>query len=483
MKRIIAIVLAIMVLLCSFAALAESGADAPFSQWNTDAPSLKALIEYVEAVTDENSPDYIPPADRIATFDMDGTLCAELNPTYLEYYLLAWRILKDPDYQPDAEMLEFGRMIRDCALDKSFPDGMDMLHAQHAAKAYAGMTLTEFADFVTRCLVREADGFEGMTYATTFYLPMIEVAEYLEDNGFKVFICSGSDRFICRVFIEGMLDIPYEQIIGMDVAMEATNQDGKDGLAYAFTSEDDIVRTDRLLIKNLKMNKVAQIVREIGRQPVLSFGNSGGDTSMHNYTIFNNRYRSAAFQLIADDDVRDYGSPEKGQSLREQWEGMGYHVISMRDDWKTIYGEDVVKTGEFHWLEDLADDRIPVAPAAAPEEAAAPEGETGADVQYVLYLGTNDKDTNTPVFTQAEALNKAKDILLRHFGGYTIQEAHGGWIDNDKEYQEYTLVIYLSDTTIDEIHAAAAEMIEVFRQSSVLIQENPTKTEFYSLTE
>ena len=162
---------------------------------------------------------------------------------------------------------------------------------------------------------------------------------------------------------------------------------------------------------------------------------------------------------------------------------MGYHVISMRDNWKTIYGEDVVKTGEFHWLEDLADDRIPVAPAAAPEEAAAPEGETGADVQYVLYLGTNDKDTNTPVFTQAEALNKAKDILLRHFGGYTIQEAHGGWIDNDKEYQEYTLVIYLSDTTIDEIHAAAAEMIEVFRQSSVLIQENPTKTEFYSLTE
>ena len=314
MKRIIAIVLAIMVLLCSFAALAESGADAPFSQWNTDAPSLKALIEYVEAVTDENSPDYIPPADRIATFDMDGTLCAELNPTYLEYYLLAWRILKDPDYQPDAEMLEFGRMIRDCALDKSFPDGMDMLHAQHAAKAYAGMTLTEFADFVTRCLVHEADGFEGMTYATTFYLPMIEVVEYLEDNGFKVFICSGSDRFICRVFIEGMLDIPYEQIIGMDVAMEATNQDGKDGLAYAFTSEDDIVRTDRLLIKNLKMNKVAQIVREIGRQPVLSFGNSGGDTSMHNYTIFNNRYRSAAFQLIADDDVGTTAARKKARA-------------------------------------------------------------------------------------------------------------------------------------------------------------------------
>ena len=91
------------------------------------------------------------------------------------------------------------------------------------------------------------------------------------------------------------------------------------------------------------------------------------------------------------------------------------------------------------------------------------------DVQYVMYLGTNDKDTNKPVFTQAEALEQAKSILIRHFGGYTIQEANGGWIDNGKEYQEYTLVIYLSDTTLEQVHAAADEMIQVFCQSSVLI--------------
>ena len=144
----------------------------------------------------------------------------------------------------------------------------------------------------------------------------------------------------------------------------------------------------------------------------------------------------------------------------------------MRDDFATIYGEDVVKTGEFHQKEEYADSRIPTETEA--------ETETTPDVQYVLYLGTNDKDTNKPVFTQAEALDKAKDILIRHFGGYTIQEAHGGWIDNDIEYQEYTLVIYLSDTTPDRVHAAADEMIDVFHQSSVLIQENPTKTEFYS---
>ena len=481
MKKLLALCLALMMALslCACAAYAADASDDGawtteeiFADWIDGAPALGALIDYVDAVTDESSPDYIPPVDRIAVFDMDGTLCAELCPTYLEYYLLAWRILKDPSYTPDAEMLEFGRMLRDHAIDKAFPDHMDMLHAEHAARAYAGMTLQQFADFVNGCLVRNVDGFEGMTYAAAFYTPMIEVVDYLEDNGFKVYICSGSDRFICRTFIEGMIDIPYEQIIGMDVALEATGQNGEDGLEYVFKAGDDVVRTDRLLIKNLKMNKVTQIVQEIGRKPVLSFGNSSGDVSMHMYTISDNPYRSAAFMLVADDDVRDYGNPEKTASLKEKWSDAGFHVISMRDDFRTIYGDNVVRTGSVHWLDDLAEDR-----AAAPAETAA-EGEE--NVQYVLYLGTNDKDTNKPVFTQAEAREKAKEILVRHFGGYTMQEANGGWMDGDTLYQEYTLVIYLSDTTKDAVHAAADELIETFRQSSVLIQANPTTTEFYA---
>ena len=114
------------------------------------------------------------------------------------------------------------------------------------------------------------------------------------------------------------------------------------------------------------------------------------------------------------------------------------------------------------------------------EKQASAESEPGnPDIQYVLYLGTNDKDTNKPVFTQAEAKEKAKEILIRHFSGFTIQEADGGWIDEGTIFQEYTLVIYLSDTTQEAVHAAADELIEAFRQSSVLIQANPTKTEFY----
>ena len=108
-----------------------------------------------------------------------------------------------------------------------------------------------------------------------------------------------------------------------------------------------------------------------------------------------------------------------------------------------------------------------------------PEVDEVKDMQYVIFLGTNDKDTNQPVFSQSEAKSKLEEILLKHFGGYTIQEANGGWDDNGTIYQEYTLVIYLSDTTIDKVRKAADEMLQVFNQKSVLIQSNETKTEFY----
>ena len=107
-------------------------------------------------------------------------------------------------------------------------------------------------------------------------------------------------------------------------------------------------------------------------------------------------------------------------------------------------------------------------------------GEVSSEIQYVMYLGTNDKDTNEPVFSPEQAKEEAEKILIDHFGGYTIQEANGGWIDDDTIYQEYTLVIYLSDTTAEDVHAAANDLIDIFHQSSVLIQANKTTTEFFS---
>ena len=109
-----------------------------------------------------------------------------------------------------------------------------------------------------------------------------------------------------------------------------------------------------------------------------------------------------------------------------------------------------------------------------------PAKQQSQDIQYVMYLGTNDKDTNEPVCGPDEAKAKAEEILIKHFGGYTIQEASGGWEDGGIRYKEYTLVIYISDTTLEKVHAAADDLIKDFRQSSILIQKNITGTEFYS---
>jgi hypothetical protein len=107
--------------------------------------------------------------------------------------------------------------------------------------------------------------------------------------------------------------------------------------------EEYLIRTDSLIIKNLKTNKVRQIAQEIGKVPVLSFGNSGGDSAMHNYCLGNKKYRTAAFMLIAEDEARDHANREKALSLGTKWREAGYYVISMRDDFQTIYGAGVQK--------------------------------------------------------------------------------------------------------------------------------------------
>ena len=183
---------------------------------------------------------------------------------------------------------------------------------------------------------------------------LLQVIDYLQEHDFSVYVVSGSDRYICRELFEGMVDVPSDHFIGMDVALEASGQGDADTLDYTFQPGDELVRTDVMQVKNLKTNKVTAIMREIGKQPVLSFGNTSGDSAMHIYTISNNPYKSLAFMLIADDDVRDYGHPEKADELRQKWEGLGFQVISMKNDFRTIYGESVKKTGTFHWTEELS---------------------------------------------------------------------------------------------------------------------------------
>ena len=315
-----------------------------FTLWNK-CEALSALQDYVKDVTNPNSPNYIKEEDRIATFDMDGTFVGELYPTYFEYNLLEYRALDDASYKDKApaDVKEAAQDIRDFVRNgKKLPDHFDMKHAYAAAKAYEGMTLKEFDDYVKAYAAKQANGFKGMTYGQSFYKPMLEVFDYLKDNGFTFYVVSGSDRFICRALVES-IGIPANRVIGMDVKLRSRYQGEEAGVNYTMSKSEDIIRTSELIIKNLKTNKVLQISQEIGKVPVLSFGNSGGDSAMHNYAL-SSTHKSAAFMLIADDEDRDHANREKALSLGKQWREAGYYVISMRDDFKTIYGEGVLKT-------------------------------------------------------------------------------------------------------------------------------------------
>ena len=315
-----------------------------FTKWNS-CEALTTLKEYVEDVTNPNSKNYIKEDDRIATFDMDGTFVGELYPTYFEYNLLEYRALDDPTYKDKApdDVKEAAQDIRDFVRkSKKLPDHFDMKHANAAAKAYAGMTLAEFDAYVKAYAAKQANGFKGMTYGQSFYQPMLQVFDYLKANGFTYYVVSGSDRFICRALVEA-IGINPNRVIGMDVKLRSTSQGSEAGVNYTMGKEEDLVRTDELIIKNLKTNKVLQISQEIGKVPVISFGNSGGDCAMHNYCL-QSPHRSVTFMLIADDEARDHANREKALKLGNQWREAGYHVISMRDDFKTIYGEDVEKT-------------------------------------------------------------------------------------------------------------------------------------------
>ena len=125
----------------------------------------------------------------------------------------------------------------------------------------------------------------------------------------------------------------------------AHGQGDTDGLNYTFTQDDKLVTGGDFLIKNLKTNKVTVIQQEIGVQPVLSFGNSSGDASMANFTIANNKYKSAAFMLCCDDTERENGNVEKAESMRKSCEENGWTAVSMKNDWTTIYGDGVTYNG------------------------------------------------------------------------------------------------------------------------------------------
>ncbi len=337
MKAFLAVAMALL-------ALAGCRTGNALSMWRDGAASKTEILEYVAATTDRKSPDYIPPERRIAVFDFDGTLFCETDPNYFDYTLLLHRVLEDPGYKDKASPAEreTARKIVEMNETGVSAMGLETDHGRAIASAFKGFTPEEFEAYIQSFKKEPMPSYAGMSRGGGFYLPMLQVVDYLKANGFEVWILSGTDRFIVRgIFKNAPLDIPPERIIGSDESVVATGQGESDGLGYQLGDDDKLVLGGRFIVKNLKMNKVSAIVREIGLQPVLSFGNSNGDFSMAKYATTRNPCRSRAFMLCCDDLERENGNAEKAAKIRATCEANGWVPISMRDDWITIYGDGV----------------------------------------------------------------------------------------------------------------------------------------------
>lgn len=312
------------------------------SYWVEDSDSKESLMTYLKAVTDERSGDYIPPEDRVAVFDLDGTLICERDPHYFDLCLFLYRVLEDPDYKDKASDLE-----RKVALDQKDypgPGKLDDDMEKARALAFKGMTIEEFNAYEKTFMETQMPSYEGMTYGESFFRPMIQVVDALQANGFSVYIVSGTDRLTVRCLVDGsMLNIPTDHIIGSSKLLVATGQGDTDGSKYVFTADDDIIYGGEHILKDLNVNKVITIIEEIGKKPVLSFGNTSSDSSMALYTTTDNMYRSEAYMLCCDDLDRENGDLEAASKMYALCEEQGWVPVSMKNDWTTIYGDGVKK--------------------------------------------------------------------------------------------------------------------------------------------
>ena len=309
--------------------------------WSEDSAAAASIRDYVAEVTDINSDKYIPVEDRIAVFDMDGTLIGELYPSYFEYMMFIHRALHDDTFEAPDDMREFAEALEEGVYGGKVPDNSELLHAKYAGQAYAGMTVEEMRDYTRAFMQTEADGFTNLTKGDAFYWPMVSLVQYLADNDFTCYIVSGSSRTICREVIADWLPIPDNRVIGMSYSMLASGQGDADGLEYVYSADDKVILGEDLILKTIKMNKVSAISQEIGKVPVLSFGNSSGDVSMAQYVLNNDQYETKAFMLLCDDLVREHGNMDKANAMLDTCNERGFEPISMRDDFATIYGDEV----------------------------------------------------------------------------------------------------------------------------------------------
>ena len=322
---------------------AEPAEIIPF--WSENSPTVQQILSLVSSMTEETSDAYLPEEDRIAVFDFDGTLFGERFPTYFDNCLFLHRVLDDETFQAPADIKEYAQELRTALENGTEEPESPRSTAQMAAECFAGMTVEEYRAYVRDFMEIPAWGFENMTYGQGYFKPMTALVEYLAGRGFKIFVSSGSERAMVRELMSGTLDkwIPSERVIGSTFSLTATGQGDTSGRSYSFTPDDEVLMEGNLVTKNQKANKVFSIVDEIGKAPVLVFGNSSGDLSMAEYCL---QHGGSAFMLLCDDLERDYGDLKTADKFKKTCQESGFHTVSMKEEFASIYGDEVKKTAE-----------------------------------------------------------------------------------------------------------------------------------------
>lgn len=325
----------VLPLLLAWALSAGAQTGDPLPSWN-DGPAKRAIVEFVQGTTTPGSPGFVPPPERIATFDQDGTLWVE-QPIYAQIAYALARVPAVVKSKPGLANVEPFKTVlsgdRTAIAKLSLPDIEKIL-----AATLTGMSTEDFAAEAKAWLAEARDPRWKRPFTDLTYLPMQEVLRYLRDNGYKTYIVTGGGQDFVRVYAEATYGIPPEQVVGT-----------AGGVKYGYTKDGKPVLTKepRLLLNDDKAGKPEGIHLLIGRRPRAAFGNSLGDAQMLEYTKAGSGARLAMI-LLHDDAEREYAyGPARGlppskvgafpQATYDQAMKQGWIVVSMKNDWNRIF--------------------------------------------------------------------------------------------------------------------------------------------------
>jgi phosphoglycolate phosphatase-like HAD superfamily hydrolase len=326
--------------LLAFGTYARAQTD-PLPSWNEGA-AKKAIVEFVQTTTTQDSPNFVPPAERIATFDQDGTLWVE-HPMYTQVMYVLERVPALVKAKPElarkapfSTVLEVLKGDRAAIAKLNEKDLIELL-----AATSTGMPVEIFQAEAKKWLAEAKDPRWKKPYTELTYLPMQEVLKYLRASGYRTYIVTGGGQDFVRVYSDATYGIPPEQVVGS--AGGTTYGYGKDGKPF-------LTKEPKLLLNDNDAGKPEGIHLMIGRRPVAAFGNSTGDRQMLEYTKAGNGARLSML-VLHDDAKREYAyGPAKGlpdskvgtftQQLYDEAKKQGWVVISMKDDWKKVFAFD-----------------------------------------------------------------------------------------------------------------------------------------------